>query len=169
MNSSILIRQTLWFVVLILAQALVFNNIGLHSFLNPFIYVFFVLMLPSHLPRMWLLVLAFCTGFVLDIFSNTAGMHASACAVLGFVKPMWFGNVIRLDPDEEFEMADFSFGEFLRYTTPLIFVHHLVLFVIESLVITDILPILLQTVLNTVLTTAFVVILRYLFVRKQRR
>ena len=169
MNSKTLITQTIWFIVLILAQALVFNNIALHSLLNPCVYIFFILMLPTQVPKMWLLVLAFLTGFLLDVFSNTAGMHAGACTLLAFLRPTWFANIIRLNPEQEFEPADFSFGEFLRYIVPLVFVHHLALFCLESLVITDIVPILAQTALNTLLSSAFIVILRYLFIRKKQR
>ncbi|MCU0363051.1 MAG: rod shape-determining protein MreD, partial [Bacteroidales bacterium] len=50
------------FLLLILAQVLVFNNIQFSGFINPYVYVLFILLLPLAVPGWLLLLLAFITG-----------------------------------------------------------------------------------------------------------
>ncbi len=52
------------FVILMVTQLLVFNNIELSGYINPYVYVLFVLLLPFDVPRSVLLVSAFLLGLI---------------------------------------------------------------------------------------------------------
>src|ERR1035438_10242339 len=80
------VRNIIRFLVLILVQVIVLNNIQLNGFINPYIYILFI-MLPFETPGWLLLVLSLVTGLTVDMFSNTLGMHAAACVFLGFCRP----------------------------------------------------------------------------------
>ena len=75
---KIYLRNILRFVVLVLIQVLVINNLQLSSYVDPFIYVLFILLLPFETPGWILLLFAFSLGLTIDMFSDTAGVHASA-------------------------------------------------------------------------------------------
>ena len=66
------------FLILILVQVVVLNNVQFSGFINPFVYIMFIMMLPVRMPKTFLLLAAFITGLVVDVFSNTMGMHAAA-------------------------------------------------------------------------------------------
>ena len=77
------------FIILIAVQVLVLNHVEISGYINPFLYVLFILMLPIRIPRLFLLVIAFATGLCVDLFSNTAGMHAAACVLMAYFRPGW--------------------------------------------------------------------------------
>jgi len=86
MINSIL-RYGLIFILLIMAQVLVFNNIQFSGYVNPYVYIMFILLLPVDIPAWLLLLLSFATGLIIDFFSGTPGMHTSATLTAGFVRP----------------------------------------------------------------------------------
>jgi rod shape-determining protein MreD len=126
----------LWrFVALTALQVLLLNNIQLSGFINPYLYVLFILLLPVKFPKSMALILAFFSGLAIDIFSNTAGMHASATVMLAYVRPA----ILRLmAPREGYEtdaipsMRQMGFNWFAVYAALLIAIHHLLLFFIEA-------------------------------------
>ncbi|HNW56649.1 MAG TPA: rod shape-determining protein MreD, partial [Bacteroidales bacterium] len=69
MINSIL-RYTLIFILLMLLQILVFDNIQISGYINPYIYVMFILILPFEIPSWLLLLISFAAGFIMDLFSG---------------------------------------------------------------------------------------------------
>jgi len=62
------IRYTVIFILLVLLQILLFNNIQFSGYVNPYVYIMFILLLPVEIPSWLLLILAFFTGMTIDIF-----------------------------------------------------------------------------------------------------
>lgn len=85
-----LLKYTIMLVVLVLLQVLLLNNIQFSGYINPYMYVLFILLLPFETPRYLLLLLGFFLGLLVDIFSNTPGFHASATTFLAFCAPIPF-------------------------------------------------------------------------------
>jgi rod shape-determining protein MreD len=86
MINSIL-RFGLIFILLILFQVLLFNNIQFSGYVNPYVYIMFILLLPVEIPGWLLLLLSFFTGMIIDFFSGSPGMHSFASVLAGFVRP----------------------------------------------------------------------------------
>jgi rod shape-determining protein MreD len=123
------------FLLLVLLQALVIDHIDLaHGWVVPYIYVLFLLMLPLDTPTWLTLLIGFATGMVMDLFSSTPGMHASACTVMAFARTL----VLRaLAPREGYDqgqratVADMGLAWFMTYAGLLVLLHHLWLFYVE--------------------------------------
>lgn len=165
------LKQSIRLLVLLFFQLAVFNHIGLHGLFNPFIYVFFILMLPLSTPMSLLLILGFGSGLVVDIFSNTGGMHAFATTLIAFIRPFWVKTTIprtAYDDLQNISFRDVEFGQFVTYSSLLIFIHHLALYSIESLDFSDFFVILMKAVFSAVLTTLLIIALRYLELRPRR-
>ena len=81
MTKSI-VQFSLLFVILVLAQAIVFNNICLFNVAVPFVFIYFIISLPITLSTNWVLTLSFIAGLSVDIFANTQGMNALACTLI---------------------------------------------------------------------------------------
>jgi len=168
---SEILKHTFRLLLLLFFQVTVFNHIGLHGVLNPFIYVFFIIMLPLSTPAGLLMFIAFASGWLVDIFSNTGGMHAFASTLVAFVRPFWVTTTIprtAYDDLQNISFRDVEFGQFLTYSTFLILVHQLALYSIEALTITAFFSILLKAVLGTLITSLLVIGLRYIDIRPRK-
>ena len=87
MINSIL-RLGLSGILLILFQIIILNNIQFSGYVNPYVYIMFILMLPSLTPSWLLLLTAFLTGLIIDLFSGSPGMHAGATVLAAFSRPL---------------------------------------------------------------------------------
>lgn len=167
MNS--ILKYTGAFVLLIALQLLIFNNIEFSGYVNPLVYVMFILILPVSIPSWILLLLAFLTGYVIDIFSGTMGVHVFATVLAAFVRP----RVLSLNVTSEVTDADMSPSSyknglrwFLVYTVTIVLVHHLSLFFIEIFSLRNFFHTLLRVLLSTAVTTFFIVL--FDFIRPHR-
>ncbi len=159
-------KNILRFIVLIIFQVLILNNVQLGGFINPYLYVFFILMLPLETPGWLLLFLSFLMGLSIDMFSNTAGMHAAACTFMAFCRPYLLRM---LAPREGFERASnptiqkFGISWFLTYAGILILIHHFTLFYLEIFRLSSFFSTLLRVILSGGFTLALVVATQFLF------
>ncbi len=123
------------FVGLVLLQVLVLNNINFLGVLNPYLYIYLILMMPSSVKKDALLVWGFLLGLSVDVFCGTLGCHTFATTLLAYLKPHFqklFG------PREDYEVAQpslrsFGVEAFLKYVVTLALLHHLAFFYIEAL------------------------------------
>jgi len=159
MNS--ILRYSGVFILLITLQLLIFNNIEFSGYVNPYVYVMFILILPFSIPSWLLLLLSFLTGLVVDLFSGTMGVHTFATVMAGFVRP-W---IVSLNVTAEVADPDLSPSShrngmrwFFIYTLTVVFVHHLTLFFIEIFSFSHFLHTLLRVILSTAVTTFFIII-----------
>ncbi len=169
---SELFRNTYRFVLLVLLQGLVLDQVALGGVYDPYLYVLFILLLPFETPGWLILVLAFLAGFGVDLFAGTVGMHASASVTLGFVRPF----VLRaLEPREGYEsgmkpsLRSMGFSWFFSYAGILILVHHIWLNYVEIFHFGEFFRTLWRAFVGSALTLAFVVIVQFLLFSPSRR
>lgn len=79
------------FLLLVVLQEFVFDNINLGGVVNPYIYIMFIIMLPLDTPGWLLLLLGFGTGAAVDFMSGTPGLQAVSSTWLAFVRPASWG------------------------------------------------------------------------------
>lgn len=169
MNNS-LFRNIIRFVLLIAVQVLLLNNMNLSGYLNPTIYILFILLLPTDINKSILLLLAFAAGYTIDIFANTPGLNASATLMMSFVMPsvrnLFFKN-IDFSPGEEPNLKKVGLSGFFRYTLVLVFIHHFTLFFLESFSFSLFFFTLARIALGTLLSTLIIIITMLLFSSKK--
>lgn len=163
------LKFVLLFVLLVLSQIFVFNNIQLSGYINPCLYVLFILLLPYEIPGWALLALGLVTGLTIDTFMNTYGMHSSATLFMAFLRPYLLNLLAdREDVDKKGSpsLANTGLVWFLKYTVILVLAHHFLLFFIESFSFTTFFATLWRVVLSSIVTTVFIIIGMYLFDRR---
>jgi rod shape-determining protein MreD len=163
MINSIL-RFGLIFILLILSQVLLFSNIQFSGFINPYVYVMFILLLPIEIPSWLLLILSFTIGLIMDFFSGSPGMHSSASLVAGFVRPYVLRSVSPRDgyePNSDPSMITYGFRWFLIYTLLIVLVHHTALFYLEVFRFTDFFRTMLRVLLSSFFTIVFIVLIEF--------
>lgn len=158
--GQVLIKYAIIFIVLVLSQVLFLNQVQFSGFINPYIYILFIMLLPLKSPRYVVLVGAFLLGLCVDVFSNTLGIHAFASVFVSYLRPI----IIRIITNREEDMADYpglaqnGFGWFLYYTSLMVIVHHSVLFFVEVFSFANIVDTLSRIVLSSI-SSIFVIVL----------
>lgn len=157
------LEHSIRFLLLVLIQVFLLNNIHLGGFITPYIYVLFLLSLPLDAAPAVTLFLGFLLGFTVDLFMRTFGMHAMACVAIAFLRP----HVLRyIEPRDGYEvgmrasLTQFGWSWYLSYAALLVFAHHLILFVVEAFAIRELGYILLKTVLSGLVTLLLILIVQ---------
>ncbi len=154
----LILSYTIRFLLYVLIQVLVLNNIKFLGFINPYVYVVFILTLPMQTPRILLLFIAFLLGLSIDIFSNTLGVHAFATVFLAFIKQP-LSNLFA--PRDNYEsvvpsMKAFGANSFVKYAVLMVLIHHFVLFSIEAFSFQHVGLLLFKILLNTLATLVII-------------
>lgn len=130
----VVLQNIFRFIILVLVQVLVLNNIQFLGFINPYIYILFILSLPVRTPRWASLLMAFALGLTIDIFANTPGMHTSAAVLIAFLRNGVINLFITIDegnnPTPSF--YTFSVATYVKYVVVLVIIHHSALFFLEA-------------------------------------
>ena len=161
-----LIRNILRFVVLLIVQVMVFDNLRLGSYVHPCIYVLFVLLLPFDTPKWRLLIDAFLIGIAVDIFNGTPGLNAAATVLMAFVRPFIIGITSRKSDIEDKDaptITEMGLQWFAVYALLLILLHNLVLFWLEEFSIRLFGLVLAETVLSSLVSLLLIIIIIYIF------
>jgi len=129
------IWQFLSFFIYLIAQVVLMKNLVLFNTAFCFIYVSFILFTPIETNTLLLMFLGFVLGFMVDIFYDSLGLHASSLVLIGYFRNFWLSRITPqggYDAGEGPTLGANGFQWFLIYTLPLIFVHHFALFFIEA-------------------------------------
>jgi hypothetical protein len=163
--TIIFLKNTGRFVFLIFFQVLILNNIQFSGYINPYFYIYFILLLPFETPRWLLLLSAFLLGISLDAFTNTFGLNAAACVLMAFVRPF---VISAISTGTEFmighspSLKNQGLKWFAYYSIILVLVHHFALFFLEIFRFTEFFQTLLRVLLSSVFTLLLVFIAEYL-------
>ena len=149
------------FVLMIVLQIMIFNNIQVSGYINPQVYVFFILALPIKIKGSLLLLLAFGMGLIIDAFTDSLAIHALASLVMAFFRPA----VLRIfsdNPDDSDMVSPsyYSIGTFslFLYGLILVLIHHGTLFFLELFRLNELLQTLSRTLISAGLTMLFVMV-----------
>jgi hypothetical protein len=165
MTSKVFIN-IIRFLILVFLQVFILENINLRGYINPYLYIYFILLLPFETPGWLLLISSFVLGFSIDTFLGTLGIHTASSVLMAFSRPL----VIKAIPSrKDFEpgmkpsISDLGFLWFFSYSLILILIHHLALFYIEVFRFTDFFNTFLRVVISSFFTLLLVIIAQYLF------
>jgi len=169
--NNLLIKNIIRFVVLLFLQVLILDNINFGGYVNPYLYVYFILLLPFEIPGWLLLFSSFALGFGIDIFAATLGMHTAASVLMAFSRPIVIKSI---SSSKEYEagiqpsISDLGFRWFFTYTIILVFIHHFALFYLEVFRFTNFFNTLGKIIYSVIFTVILVVITQYLFLKRAK-
>jgi len=148
------------FFVLIISQVVICNNICLFNTAIPIIFIYLIVRLPLTLNINIVLTIAFLTGLLVDIFSNTQGMNALACTILSFVRR----HILRLYVPREEDISDdgvsiksIGFTSYFKFLLTIVFLYCAMIFTIESFSFFNPLRLISQILSSTIFS--FIIIL----------
>ncbi|MNR99371.1 hypothetical protein D3C86_588660 [compost metagenome] len=168
MNSTLLVN-IFRFVLLLAVQIIVFNNMNFFGFVSPFPYILFIILYPVNGNKSGLLIASFLLGLVMDMFSNSGGIHAASCLALAFYRPYLFKFSFGLSYEyQTVKLNDILTPERFSFILLSVLIHHFVLFVLEAFQFSFFWDILLRTALSTVFTIIICIIIIYLIKPNKR-
>ena len=168
MNSALL-ANIARFVLLLLAQVLIFNRIDLFGFINPFPYILFIILYPVNGNKSGLLAASFFLGLLMDMFWNSGGVHAAACLILAYYRPAIFKFSFGLSYEyQTVKLNDVLSPERFSFLLIAVVLHHFVLFVLEVFKISFLWDIVVRTLLSTVFTLVTCIIIIYIIKPSKR-
>jgi len=165
------ILQFVSFFVYVIVQTLILKNLVLFNTGFCFVYVAFILLLPIETSALVLMSLGFVLGFIIDIFYNSLGLHALAMVLIAYLRNYWLGAIT---PQGGYDLGTVpnlksnGLQWFLVYLMPLVFVHHLTLFLVESAGFTLFWFSMLKTITSLLFTLTIIVVLQYLVPQRSR-
>lgn len=166
------IRNVGRFLLLVFLQGLILNDINLlQGMAIPYLYILFALMLPMETPRWLELILGLILGLSMDMFTNTIGIHASACVFLAFMRPVYLKAIAPRDGYEfgqQPTIFDQGLSWFLKYASVLVLAHHFWLFYVEVYSFKGFFTTLLRVLLSSAFTLILVVLSQYLVFNTKR-
>lgn len=170
---SILMKNIVRFVLLILMQFYVFDKVHLHYMVTPYIYFLFILWMPFQLNRTVQMLLAFLLGFVLDSFRHSPGFHSAACVLIAYLRPFLINILIPQEGadtnyDEPSVKSMGGFMPYMLYAGVLTLIHHGWLFLLEAWQFGDFWYFIIKTLLSTIVSLLLIIITEMLFSRKQK-
>lgn len=167
--NSVVAMNIFRFVFLILLQVLILNNINFLGFLNPYLYVLFIILYPFNANQTLFLVLSFFLGLGVDLFEDSGGINAAACLVAAYIRP----TVLRFSFGVSYDYQTIKFsstpiGSRISYVAIIIFTHHFVLFLLEYFSFAHFLLILEKTLFSGIFSLILIFLTLALFNRKSR-
>ena len=170
---SQLVRNTIRFVVFILIQVYVLNQVPpLHQFITPYLYFLFILWLPFNISRFGLLLVAFLFGLTLDYFSGRLGLHSAPCVLIAYLRPFLINLLISQEGQEmnyeEPSVKSLGWAPYFLYVLVLTFLHHSYLVLIEWIDFGNIIYFFGKVTATTAVSFLLIFITEMLFFRKQK-
>ncbi len=165
------IIQFISFFIYVMVQALLLKNLVLFNTGFCFLYVAFILLLPIETSTLVLMGLGFTIGFVIDIFYNSLGLHALTMVFIAYLRNYWLGAIT---PQGGYDLGTMpnlksnGLQWFLVYMMPLVFMHHLTLFLVESAGFMLFWYSMLKTITSLLFTMTIIVALQYLGTQRSR-
>lgn len=175
---NVYIKNIVRFLIIILLQVLILNRINLKWWSEPanfpdfipYVYPLFLLLLPFETPVWALLIMGFALGITVDIFMNTAGMHAAAAVLIAYLRT---NVLVALLPrnlsdydNQHPSIKTMGWMPFLVYSLFLFIIHDFVYFTIELWNISNIGFLLLKVTASTITSMLFIIVYLLLFTRQ---
>jgi hypothetical protein len=115
--------------------------------------------------------LAFLLGIIIDIFSNTYGLHASSLVMMAYFRPILFkfyGPREGYDPLKEPNVFDMGNRWFTLVFGILLLIHNFWFFLVESFQLNQFLFILQKTIFSTVPSFLICLLLQSFLIKKSK-
>ncbi len=156
-----IIKRAVMFVILTLAQVLVFNHIQLLGCATPLLYVYLLLRINRFSPRWATLLWGFALGLTIDTFSNTPGLASASMTLLALLQPYILNLFIAHDNQDNLtpSFRTLSPGKYVSYSSICVSIFCLAFFSLEAFSFFNLLQWIYNVVGSSVLTILLVLVI----------
>ena len=152
-------RQFVRYVIVMILQVLLFDQLQLWGACHPYIYVLCLLMMPITLPHSLSMIIGAVIGIVMDVFCNSLGVHMAACILLMFLRPYLIGAIVN-DKDrlnEQISSRTIGMEALIKYVVIGVLIHHLTVFSLAAWSWSHFGFVLLETLVSSTVTILIII------------
>ncbi len=161
-----ILEYLFFFVVLLLLQLFLFNNLNFGVYVNPLVYIAFIILLPMETLPVVMLLSGLLLGCAMDLVMGTAGINTIATLFTAYSRPLLLRLFIGKDDIRDGGVPNLrrlGAGKYFRYSTLVVFLQCFVFFTLESLSWDYYYLTLLRILCSTVVTVVLVYFAQMLF------
>ena len=147
------------YIVVMLLQVFLFDQLQLLGVCHPYIYILCLLMMPITLSHSADMIIGAVVGLIMDIFCNSLGVHTAACIFIMFIRPYLIGAIVN-DKDrlnEQISLRALGMESLLRYVVILVVVHHFIVFLLAAWSWSHIGFVLMETIVSSLITISVII------------
>jgi rod shape-determining protein MreD len=164
MNNKLIIPNILRFLLVFILQVVIFNYTNFFGYINPYIYLYFILLIPFETPAGLVLILSFIAGFTQDMFVSTGGLHAAASTAIAFIRPLLLRTIVsKRDYESGLQpsVADLGWAWFVTYAGIAVFIHSLIIFYLDIFKFSYFFITLKRSLLHALATFFFIILFEF--------
>ena len=146
------------YIVVMILQVLLFDQLQLLGVCHPYIYILCLLMMPITLPHSADMIIGAAVGLIMDVFCNSLGVHTASCIFIMFIRPYLIGAIVN-DKDrlnEQISLRALGVEALFKYVVILVLVHHLMVFLLAAWSWSHIGFVLMETVVSSIITISVI-------------
>lgn len=127
-------RHIIRAVAVILLQVLLIDLIEAMGIFHPYIYILVLLMMPVRHNVITDMLIGAMLGAVIDLYSNSPGVHMSACVTLCYVRRRILPHLVFAPERLKGEISSISLGvtPMTKLTVMLVVLHHAIVFALTA-------------------------------------
>jgi len=147
------------YIIVMILQVLLFDQLQLWGACHPFIYVMCLLMMPITLPHSLSMIIGAVAGLVMDVFCNSLGVHMAACILIMFIRPYLLGLIVN-DKDrlnEQINLRTIGMEALIKYVVIMVLIHHLMVFSLAAWSWSHMGFVLLETLVSSIMTILIII------------
>lgn len=166
------LRYLLLFLVAVVTQLFLFDSVNLGPYINPLVYITFIVLLPMNTHPFAMLMMGFATGVFMDAFTGAAGLHTIATLFTSYTRPFILNIIVGKEYVVEGGVPSVkSIGtvKFLRYASIVVFLQCIIFFTLEAMNWHYFYLVLLKIALSGGITLLFVWLTSLLFTARERK
>ncbi len=164
MTNNLYLQNALRFVLLVLAQVLIFNRLNFLGFINPMVYLLFLYWYPIKQRRSVFIIVCFLLGMTVDVFSDTLAFHTVACTTMAYFRPAIMRFVFGVNYEfQSFKLSNTTRVQQIGFLTFLILGHHTIFFLLEIFSLAHLLLLLKKILFNGLGTLVLGILMITLF------
>ena len=169
MRNRGIIFYSILFVLVVLAQGLLFDQIEPGWGIHIMIYPMFILLLPFETKPIYLMFYAFLLGLAVDAFTNSFGLQTSSAVFLAYFRPQLYKLLESRDGYDTSRIATFSEMKrswFIRAYGFSLLIHHLFFFTLEMFKFSDFFFIIQKTILSVIASFLMILFIQLIFLNR---
>ncbi|MBJ2183918.1 MAG: rod shape-determining protein MreD [Muribaculaceae bacterium] len=157
--SKTIVNALLLLLVLVPAQAVIFNNLAVFGVALPLVFIYVLITLPVTTGANLVLTIGFLSGLAVDVFSDTPGLNALACTVLAFMRRPVLHLYLPLDDElgpAPLGLRSLGPENYLKYMLTMVLLYCFLVFTVEAFELFNLRLWILRIVCSTIYTFIFI-------------
>ncbi len=158
------------FLLIAIVQILLLNNIKVFGYIEPMLYIWFIILLPNNFPKWIVMILGFVMGLTIDIFSAQVGFHTATATFTATIKPLmlsWFTNSFDVNTFTP-STKEMGFTNYLGFVSLMVVLHTSIYICIDTFSFTQIGQLLLSILFTSIVNIILIMVCDSLFIRSQK-